>query len=238
MTNLALSPVTREHRGSRRLLAGLMLLGGGLFIGGAPRAELLCDCTQIIGSCSASVGLEGNTVVISSDTRACSRVDYLIAGQPFAALVVGGESELPWLGLPQRDPGILVENCRVCAETGATAQEPAADPAATADDSDAAGDGPQPIIKVLPEYPRGAWMNRIEGDVILEYDVTSAGAVTDIRIVQASNPVFELASINAVSRYKFSAVDPEAPSRTGLREEFRFRLVEGGTRTSVSSVSP
>ncbi|MEE4186069.1 MAG: energy transducer TonB [Gammaproteobacteria bacterium] len=237
MENLAVSLMPRGRRAAA-LWSGVLLAGSSLLMAPAPRAELLCDCTRVVGSCSASVGLEGNTVAISSDTRACSRVDYLIEGQPFTALVVNGQSELPWPGLPQRDPSIVVENCRICAEAGATMSASAGASAESAESAADTESGAQPIIKVLPEYPRGAWMNRVEGDVIIEYGVTPAGAVTDIRVVSSSNPVFELASINAVSRYRFAAADGDADPRTGLREEFRFRLVEGGTRTSVSSVSP
>ena len=83
------------------------------------RAELLCDCTQVVDACSASVSLDGTRVSIESSSDSCSRVDYLVEGQPFTALVVGGSDELRWPGQPIRDAAIVVENCRVCAENGA-----------------------------------------------------------------------------------------------------------------------
>ena len=222
------------------LTGAAFLLVGTMLVAQQAHAELLCDCTQVIGSCSASVGLDGRTVDISSDTAACSRVDYLIEGQPFAALVVDGRSQLAWPGLPQRDASIVVESCRICAESGSAAAgaTPASDSAMLDGADDEANLGIQPIIKVLPDYPRGAWMNQVEGDVIVEYAVTATGSVTDIRIARSSSPVFDMASVNAVNRFKFRPAEEGEENRTGLREEFRFRLVDGGTRTSVSSVSP
>lgn len=230
-----------ERTGHRpALVAGALLIA---LVLGAPaaRSELLCDCAQIVDSCSASVGLDGAVVDISSDTEACSRVDYLVEGQPFTALVVGGQSQLAWPGLPRRNASIVVENCRVCAEAGSASADPATSAATEADanpDDTDAGSPEQPIIKVLPDYPRTAWMNRLEGDVVVEYTVTPAGNVSDLRVVRASSPVFEVPAIDAVTRFRFRPAEEGEAERTGRREEFRFRLVDGGTRTSVSSVSP
>lgn len=240
-TALAMPTTDARARGlrCRAVLGGGLLVTLGLLAAPELRAELLCDCTQVVDSCSASVGLDGTEVSISSDTAACSRVDYLIEGQPFTALVVGGSSALQWPGLPQRNASIVVENCRVCAEAGAVPAGAAADaaPAAQTNAATEETDPRQPIIKLMPSYPRDAWMNKLEGDVVVEYAVDDLGGVKNIRVVRSSNAVFELPAIDAVSRFKFAPAS-ESTERSGLREEFRFRLLDGGTRTSVSSVSP
>ena len=109
----------------RKPLFVLAVLWGGslaMMLGtGTANAALRCDCSQIVDSCSAAVSLDGMGVNIESDSDACSRVDYLIEGQPFAALVVGGSTQVDWPGQPLKDPQIVVENCRVCAESGADA---------------------------------------------------------------------------------------------------------------------
>jgi len=191
------------------------------------RAELRCDCSQVVDSCSATVSLDGMRVSIESDSNACSRVVYLIEGQPFAALVVGGSSELNWPGQPMRDPGIVVESCSICAETGAGA---AAATDATANTDEASSDSTaQPIVKVMPSYPRDAWTNLIEGNVTVEFNVNSSGVVENIRVVEASNPIFVNNSIDAVSRFRYSPAMTagEAQLASNVREQFNFRVLNG-----------
>ena len=43
----------------------------------------------------------------------------------------------------------------------------------------------------MPAYPRIAWVDRIEGNVQVEFNVNSQGVVENIRVVRASHPVFE-----------------------------------------------
>jgi len=203
-------------------------------------AEARCDCTQIIESCSASVGLQDMQVSIESDSNACSRVDYLIDGQPFSALVVGGKSTLNWPGQPLKNAQIVVENCRVCADTKAPAK---ASTAATAATESAAAEAdtstPQPIVKVMPNYPRDAWTNQLEGDVVAEFSVTEQGKVQNIRIVSSTHPVFVTDTMDAVSRFRYAPAleNDEAVSTTGVREQFRFRLLDGRDPV-VTSAAP
>jgi protein TonB len=206
-------------------------------IGSNASAELRCDCTQVIDSCSASVGLEGMQVSIESDSDACSRVDYLIDGQPFSALVVGGATSLSWPGQPLRDAQIVVENCRVCADSRATT---ATETTAT-NDSEADDDAgtPRSIIKVMPAYPRDAWTNRVEGDVVAEFSVNEQGKVQNIRIISSSNAVFVTDTMDAVSRFRYTPAmeNGTAVVTTGVRERFRFRLL-GGNDPVVTSTTP
>jgi TonB family protein len=202
------------------------------------QAELRCDCTQVIDSCSASVGLDDMQVSIESDNTACSRVDYLIDGQPFSALVVGGKTSLNWSGQPLRDAQIVVENCRVCADSSNTAATPTV--TATEENSEEADTGsPRSIVKVMPNYPRDAWTNQIEGDVVAEFSVTEQGKVQNIRILNSSNPLFVTETMDAVSRFRYSpALENGQPvTSTGIRERFKFRLL-GGNDPAVTSETP
>jgi len=219
----------------------------GLFIAALAaspvKAELLCDCTQVVDACSASVNFSGTRVNIESSNDSCSRVDYLIEGQPFTALIVGGSDELGWPGQPMRDATVIVENCRVCAETGSEAAlgetSPVAgdgDPAKAATD-DVEG-GLNSLIKVMPQYPRQAWMNKLEGDVVVEFSVNAQGAVQNIKVISSTNAVFDLPAIDAVSRFRYQAADDEdAEMTTGVRERFYFRLLQGGSQPNVSSAA-
>jgi TonB family protein len=226
---------------ARRPLMILALLWGGaiaiLLTTQDARAELRCDCTEVVDSCSATVSLEGMQVSIESDSRACSRVDYLIEGQPFAALVVGGSTQINWSGQPMRDPQVVIENCRVCAETGSST-------AANSGSSNgqpgpaAKADGPaEAIVKVMPLYPRDAWTNDIEGDVTIEFNVSAEGIVEKIKVVKSSNPVFITTSIDAISRFRYAPAQKDgAPvASQGVREKFQFRIPDGSNPIVTSA---
>ena len=53
-----------------------------------------------------------------------------------------------------------------------------------------------PIVKVAPIYPRRAMTRGVEGDCLIEYTVTSAGAVRDPTVVECSSSLFARASLN------------------------------------------
>ncbi|MEJ2140208.1 MAG: TonB family protein [Gammaproteobacteria bacterium] len=204
------------------------------------KAEPRCDCTQVIDTCSATVSMSDMRVNIESDSESCSRVDYLIDGQPFAALVVGGSSAISWPGQPLRNPRIVVENCRVCAEAGdpnraMKSKNMEAAPGGAGKVDEAAG-AIGAIIKVMPAYPREAWTNLIEGIVTVEFEVNAGGVVENIRVVDATNQVFVNNSIDAVSRFRYSTATAgdEKSSGKKVREQFVFKLL-GGTDPVVTS---
>ncbi len=229
------------HRFSFALTAtGIALL---LLAASPARSELLCDCTQVVDNCDASVNLNGNQVNIKSSNPSCSRVDYLIEGQPYTALVVGGSGQLAGPSLPMRNASVVVENCRVCAETGQEvstsgkigAMESGAEEVPEEVDEDAGK--LQPIIKVMPDYPRTAWINKVEGDVLVEFSVNVEGQVTNIKVLKSTSPAFDLPVIDAVSRFKYVPAESDGQTvvSTGIKERFQFRLLNNGATPSVTS---
>jgi TonB family protein len=215
---------------SNLINALLLVLGTTAFIcAGNARAELRCDCTQIVETCSAEVSFDGDEIEVASDSDACSRVDYLIDGQPFSALVVDGEAEFDWRGQPQSSPEIVVENCRVCADSS-TGNSIAESLSRTPNESSADDEaGPKAIVKVLPNYPRKALTKAIEGTVTVEFSVTDEGVVQNIRVVESSNSVFITPAIDATSRFRYAPL-----AITGIRETFTFRLLDGVEPTVTS----
>lgn len=208
-----------------------------LTLGGAAQAELRCDCSQIIDTCSANVSFASADINIESSSKACSRVDYLIDGQPYTALVVDGAAAFSWEGQPQSSPQIVVENCRVCADAttgngGSASAATAGSEANDAADTSGSDDSSRALVKVLPEYPRSALARGIEGRVTVEFDVTQEGIVQNIRVLESSNIVFVDASIDAVSRFRY----PVNSSRQ-VQEQFSFRLLNGVT-PSVTAATP
>jgi len=205
-----------------------------MLVSAVAEAEARCNCAEVIDSCSASVNLTNMRVAIASDSEACSRVNYLVDGQPFTALLVGGSAELGWSGQPLQNPKVVVESCQVCADAlkPAAAATATSAPQVSEDENSAASS----IIKVMPDYPREAWTNRIEGYVLLEFNINAAGQVENIRLVESTNPVFVTATIDALSRFRYTPArqNGEAVAVKKRREMFRFQIPDG-TDPTVSS---
>ena len=82
------------------------------------------------------------------------------------------------------------------------------------------------LARIKPIYPHSAIRNGIEGTVVVEFTVTRNGEVSDIRVIESSNRIFEAAAIAAVakSRYQPRIVDGVAVDVRGVRTELAFRL--------------
>jgi TonB family protein len=62
---------------------------------------------------------------------------------------------------------------------------------------------PKLIYKVEPFYPEEARQRGVEGFVILEALVTSAGTVESTRILRSLDPLLDAAAANAVKQWKY-----------------------------------
>lgn len=82
------------------------------------------------------------------------------------------------------------------------------------------------LVNVQPEYPPAAIGKGIEGYVIVRFDVTVAGTVENVSIVEASHRVFHKAALRAAqrSRYKPQVVDGVPQPASGLQKLFRFEM--------------
>jgi periplasmic protein TonB len=61
-----------------------------------------------------------------------------------------------------------------------------------------------PLARVLPQYPRQAALDGIEGWVELELDITELGTVENPRVIDSSpRGVFESSALRAIIRWKF-----------------------------------
>ena len=84
-----------------------------------------------------------------------------------------------------------------------------------------------PIVKVQPIYPRRAQTRGIEGYVLLEFVVTSTGAVRDPVIIESKPPgIFDRAAINAALKFKYKpkVVNGEPIEVGGVRNLIKFEL--------------
>ena len=92
----------------------------------------------------------------------------------------------------------------------------------------AQGDGEYlPIVKVAPIYPRRAQTRGISGYCIVEYTVTTSGAIRDPRAVDCQpSGVFDKASVKASLKFKYKprVVDGEPIEVAGVRNKFTYEL--------------
>jgi len=92
----------------------------------------------------------------------------------------------------------------------------------------ATGDGEYlPIVKVAPIYPRRAQTRGITGYCIVEYTVTTSGAIRDPVAVDCQpSGVFEKASVKAATKFKYKprVVDGEAIEVAGVQNKFTYEL--------------
>ena len=90
----------------------------------------------------------------------------------------------------------------------------------------ASGDGEYlPIVKVAPIYPRRAQTRGISGYCIVEYTVTTSGAIRDPKAVDCEPAgVFEKASVKASLKFKYKprVVDGEAIEVAGVQNKFTY----------------
>ena len=91
----------------------------------------------------------------------------------------------------------------------------------------------QLIFEVGPKYPPEAKADKIEGQVVLKYDITVDGVVHNVSIVQAEpKGVFEQAAMRAVEqwRYKAPILDGQSQPVTGVVSTLNFVLDIGQYR--------
>jgi protein TonB len=92
--------------------------------------------------------------------------------------------------------------------------------------ADQAAYRPEPIAKVMPEYPPIARLRGIEGQVVLQAILAVDGRIEpDISVVQ-SVPLLDAATIAALRQWRFRPARDAAgaPLRVSLRVPFRFVL--------------
>ena len=94
-------------------------------------------------------------------------------------------------------------------------------------DPNASGAGIVAYLRVQPNYPGRALQRGIEGFVDLTFDITAAGATTNIRVIDAQpKGMFERAAIRALEKWKYKVpyVEGEAAGQVGMTTRMTFSL--------------
>ena len=83
----------------------------------------------------------------------------------------------------------------------------------------------QPLVRIPPEYPqRCASRHRQRESVVLQFDVTPAGQVTNVQVVNSTEGCFDRNAIRSAERWKYQPkiVDGEASWRRGVQTVIQF----------------
>lgn len=200
-------------------------------------AEWRCDCTTILDSCSANVELQNDWVDITTDHAQCSRVDYFIDGLPFVSVVVDGEAREDWISRNE-NARVMVQSCQVCKDNASGTATPASSSPGSATSATGATEARslEPMLATQPDYPVEAQARGIEGSVTVEFVVTPYGDVESPRVTSAQPAgVFDLASISAVSRWRYPP-DPDRDPVT-VTQTLSFNLSDFIWDTPVAASS-
>ena len=88
----------------------------------------------------------------------------------------------------------------------------------------------QLVHDIGPKYPPAAKADRIEGEVVVRYDITIDGIVHNVSVVDADPPgVFDQAATSAVQQWRYRApiLDGVPIAVTGVVSTLKFRLGDG-----------
>ncbi len=86
---------------------------------------------------------------------------------------------------------------------------------------------PLPVFRVQPIYPPRAAASNTEGWVLVQFDISSTGAVTNVTAVESEpGTTFDKAATDAVARWRYNpmVVNGKAVERVGVQTLLRFTL--------------
>ena len=101
-----------------------------------------------------------------------------------------------------------------------------------------------PIVRIEPKYPIEAAQKKMEGSVVLSFDVDKNGATDNIKIVESNPPqTFDKVSITALNKWKYKPriQGGQAQRQTGLTVQLDYRLgnldeEQSATNSSIEKV--
>ncbi|MGF1607605.1 MAG: energy transducer TonB [Rhodothalassiaceae bacterium] len=93
--------------------------------------------------------------------------------------------------------------------------------------------GMTPLVRVAPMYPLAARMRKVEGSVIVEFDITAEGHTANAKVVSAEPPgFFEKAALDAIAkwRYRPRMIDGQAVPVSNIYVSLAFKQQTQGTQ--------
>lgn len=83
------------------------------------------------------------------------------------------------------------------------------------------------VFKAIPKYPREAVFQRIEGEVVVNFDINENGAVDNLSVLEAEPPdIFNESALEAAAQFKYlpKYVDGKPVRVENVRNRLRFAL--------------
>jgi TonB family protein len=131
----------------------------------------------------------------------------LLAGAALATMTIVSLTDSPSAGIPPStdgEPSAQVDAALVdAAPAGATAGATATPDLATSVELVETALSIAPIVRHPPDYPLEALKQRLGGHVQLKFDVTAAGIVENVSVVESSDAQFEEPAIRALSEWRY-----------------------------------
>jgi protein TonB len=83
-----------------------------------------------------------------------------------------------------------------------------------------------PIVKVAPIYPPRAAARGLEGEVVVQYTVTTDGSTRDVIVVESTSSLFDRAAIESAQKYKYKPriIDGSPVEVAGVTTRIIFEL--------------
>ena len=86
----------------------------------------------------------------------------------------------------------------------------------------------QPMVRIPPQYPPRAAERGVEGNCLMQFDVTPDGTPTNIVALDCTSSLFERSSIRAVERWRYEPriENGNAVWRRGVQTSLDYQLAE------------
>lgn len=83
-----------------------------------------------------------------------------------------------------------------------------------------------PLVRIAPIYPQNARRRGIEGNCVVQFDVSVHGTTKNIEILDCVSSYFHRSSINATSRFRYRPriIDGTPVEVRGVKTRFSYRL--------------
>jgi len=156
----------------------------------------------------------------------------LLAGAALAGVTIVSLTSSPSANVPPApagEPSAQVDEALVATAPAATAPAPSATPdLPTSVELVETGGDVIPLVRHNPQYPPRALEQKAGGYVQLEFDITTAGTVENVRVVKSDDAQFEQSAFDALSKWRYlpRLSAGKRVRRDGVQTILRFVLTD------------
>jgi TonB family protein len=154
----------------------------------------------------------------------------LLAGAALASMTIVSLTSSPSAGIPPSaggEPSAQADEALVAAAPSVNTTAPPATPELpTSVELVETGGDEIPLVRHNPQYPPRALEQKVGGYVQLEFDITTAGKVENVRVVKSDDAQFEQSAFDALSKWRYlpRLTAGKRVRRDGVQTIIRFVL--------------